>query len=102
MMGSNRFRSDMPHYVNFHLDGHWMLDEMISTRLGRHGINMAFDKMKAGEIARSALVPLVARGRLHPERIFSDPIALSEGALAYRRFDAREDGVLNVLLDLSK
>jgi len=49
-----------------------------------------------------ALVPLVAHGRLHPERVFTDHMALSEGALAYRRFDAREDGILKVLLDPSK
>jgi 2-desacetyl-2-hydroxyethyl bacteriochlorophyllide A dehydrogenase len=45
------------------------------------------------------LVPLVAAGRLRPERVFTHRMGLSEGAEAYRLFDARRDGVLKVLLD---
>jgi threonine dehydrogenase-like Zn-dependent dehydrogenase len=45
------------------------------------------------------LVPLVASGRLHPEQVFTHRLGLSEAAEAYRIFDAREDGVLKVLLD---
>jgi len=55
MMGGNRFRIDMPRFVDFYLDGRLMLDEMISARLGLEEINTAFDKMKAGEIARSVI-----------------------------------------------
>ncbi|MGQ0832632.1 MAG: alcohol dehydrogenase catalytic domain-containing protein [Microthrixaceae bacterium] len=47
----------------------------------------------------SALVPLIASGRLHPEEVFTHRMGLSEAAEAYRVFDAREDGVLKVLLD---
>ena len=47
----------------------------------------------------SALVPLVATGKLHPEDVFTHRLGLSEAAEAYRIFDAREDGVLKVLLD---
>jgi 2-desacetyl-2-hydroxyethyl bacteriochlorophyllide A dehydrogenase len=47
----------------------------------------------------SALVPLVASGKLHPEDVFTHRMGLSEAAEAYRIFDAREDGVLKVLLD---
>jgi len=55
MMGSNRFRLDMPRYVDFYLDGRLRLDEMISARLPLEEINTAFDKMKAGEVARSVV-----------------------------------------------
>ena len=47
----------------------------------------------------STLVPLVASGRIHPEEVFTHRMGLSEAAEAYRIFDAREDGVLKVLLD---
>jgi threonine dehydrogenase-like Zn-dependent dehydrogenase len=46
-----------------------------------------------------ALIPLVASGRLRPEEVFTHRLGLSEAAEAYRVFDAREDGVLKVLLD---
>ena len=47
----------------------------------------------------SALIPLIASGRLSPEDVFTHRMGLSEAAEAYRVFDAREDGVLKVLLD---
>jgi len=46
-----------------------------------------------------ALIPLVASGRLHPEDVFTHRMSLSEAPEAYRLFDAREDGVVKVLLD---
>ena len=46
-----------------------------------------------------ALFPLVASGKLHPEDVFTHRMGLSEAAEAYRIFEAREDGVLKVLLD---
>lgn len=46
-----------------------------------------------------ALVPLVAAGRIHPEDVFTHRMGLSQAAEAYRTFEAREDGVLKVLLD---
>jgi len=55
MMGSNRFRIDMPRYVDFYLDGRLKLDEMISARLPLEQIHVAFEKMKAGEAARSVV-----------------------------------------------
>jgi S-(hydroxymethyl)glutathione dehydrogenase/alcohol dehydrogenase len=55
MMGSNRFRLDMPRYVDFYLDGRLRLDEMISARLPLEQINTAFETMKAGEAARSVV-----------------------------------------------
>lgn len=47
----------------------------------------------------SALFPLVASGKLRPEEVFTHKLGLSEASEAYRIFDAREDGVLKVLLD---
>jgi alcohol dehydrogenase len=47
----------------------------------------------------SALVPLIERGRLHPEDVFTHHLGLSQAAEAYRMFDRREDGCLKVLLD---
>ncbi len=55
MMGGNRFRIDMPRYVDFYLDGRLRLDEMISARLPLDEVTIAFDKMKAGEVARSVI-----------------------------------------------
>lgn len=55
-MGSNRFKLDMPKYVDFYRRGLLRLDEMISKR-GRLGdVNEAFRAMKAGEVARSVLM----------------------------------------------
>ena len=55
MMGSNRFRLDMPTYVNFYLDGRLKLDEMISRRIELPDVNDAIDAMKKGEVARSVI-----------------------------------------------
>jgi threonine dehydrogenase-like Zn-dependent dehydrogenase len=46
-----------------------------------------------------ALFPLVASGRLKPEEVVTHRLGLSDAPEAYRIFDAREDGVLKVLLD---
>jgi S-(hydroxymethyl)glutathione dehydrogenase/alcohol dehydrogenase len=54
-MGSNRFRLDIPLYLEFYRQGRLLLDEMI-TRQGRlEDINDAFRAMKAGEVARTVL-----------------------------------------------
>ena len=55
-MGSNRFRKDMPRYVDSYMQGRLKLDEMI-TRTGRlEDVNEAFRAMKAGEVARTVLM----------------------------------------------
>ncbi|HVM98384.1 MAG TPA: Zn-dependent alcohol dehydrogenase [Candidatus Acidoferrales bacterium] len=56
MMGSNRFRIDMPRYVDLYLNGNLKLDEMISARLPLEGVNGALDAMRKGTAARSVLV----------------------------------------------
>ncbi|MSO77135.1 MAG: Zn-dependent alcohol dehydrogenase [Alphaproteobacteria bacterium] len=55
-MGSNRFRIDMPRYVEFYLAGKLKLDEMISQRIKLEQINEAFATMKTGEVARSVIM----------------------------------------------
>src|SRR6266568_9556227 len=55
-MGSNRFKVDMPKYVDFYMQGRLKLDEMITRRLKLEDVNEAFRAMKAGEVARSVLV----------------------------------------------
>ena len=55
-MGSNRFRIDMPRYVEFYLTGKLKLDELISRRIKLDEINEAFDDMKTGQIARSVIM----------------------------------------------
>jgi S-(hydroxymethyl)glutathione dehydrogenase/alcohol dehydrogenase len=55
-MGSNRFRVDMPRFVDFYLEGKLKLDDMISQRIGLNQINEAFEEMKRGEVARSVIV----------------------------------------------
>lgn len=55
-MGSNRFRSDMPRYVDFYLDGRLRLDEMISARIPLEAVNDALDRLRRGEAARQVVV----------------------------------------------
>jgi len=54
-MGSNRFRIDIPLYLEFYRQGKLLLDEMVSRRGRLEDINDAFRAMKAGEVARSVL-----------------------------------------------
>ena len=55
-MGSNRFRFDMPKYIEFYLDGRLYLDEMISSRIELDEVNEAFERMRKGEVARQVIV----------------------------------------------
>ena len=55
-MGSNRFRLDIPLYLEFYRQGRLMLDEMVSRRGRLDDINEAFRAMKAGEVARTVLM----------------------------------------------
>lgn len=54
-MGSNRFRVDMPRYIEFYLQGKLHLDEMVSQRLPLEQVNDALDALKQGEVARTVL-----------------------------------------------
>ncbi|MEY2469866.1 MAG: S-(hydroxymethyl)glutathione dehydrogenase / alcohol dehydrogenase [Actinomycetota bacterium] len=55
-MGSNRFRFDMPRYIDLYMDGKLKLDELVSARIGLDDINDGFEEMKRGEIARSVIL----------------------------------------------
>jgi S-(hydroxymethyl)glutathione dehydrogenase/alcohol dehydrogenase len=55
-MGSNRFRIDMPRYIDFYMQGRLNLDDMISRRGKLEDVNEAFRAMKAGEVARTVLM----------------------------------------------
>ncbi|HTS90528.1 MAG TPA: Zn-dependent alcohol dehydrogenase [Stellaceae bacterium] len=54
-MGSNRFRTDIPLYLDFYRQGRLLLDEMVTRRGRIEDINEAFRAMKAGEVARTVL-----------------------------------------------
>ena len=54
-MGSNRFRIDIPRYLDFYRQGRLLLDEMVTVRSELGGVNEAFRAMKAGEVARTVL-----------------------------------------------
>ncbi len=56
LMGSNRFRVDMPRYVDLYLQGRLKLDELVSARIGLDGLPAAFDAMRAGAVARSVVI----------------------------------------------
>jgi S-(hydroxymethyl)glutathione dehydrogenase / alcohol dehydrogenase len=55
-MGSNRFRVDMPRYVDLYLQGRLKLDELVSARIGLDDVNNGFEAMRRGEVARSVIV----------------------------------------------
>ncbi len=55
-MGSNRFRIDMPRYLEFYRQGRLNLDDMITRRGRLEDVNEAFRAMKAGEVARTVLM----------------------------------------------
>ena len=56
MMGSNRFRVDMPRFVDFYLQGKLHLDDMISNRIALADINEGMAALATGEIARSVIM----------------------------------------------
>jgi S-(hydroxymethyl)glutathione dehydrogenase / alcohol dehydrogenase len=56
MMGSNRFRADMPNLVDLYLQGRLNLDDLISARISLDQINEGFETMKTGEAARSVII----------------------------------------------
>jgi S-(hydroxymethyl)glutathione dehydrogenase / alcohol dehydrogenase len=56
LMGSNRFRIDIPRYVDLYLQGRLMLDELVSSRIPLEDVSKGFDELHKGEIARSVVV----------------------------------------------
>ena len=56
MMGSNRFRTDMPRFVDFYLQGRLHLDDLVSGRIELSQVNEAMAALETGEIARNVIV----------------------------------------------
>ena len=54
-MGSNRFRIDMPQYVDWYLAGKLKLDELVSAVMPLEHINEGFAALKGGEVARQLI-----------------------------------------------
>jgi S-(hydroxymethyl)glutathione dehydrogenase/alcohol dehydrogenase len=55
-MGSNRFRIDMPQYVDWYLRGKLKLDELVSGTMPLDDINAGFATLATGEVARQLVV----------------------------------------------
>ena len=55
-MGSNRFRVDMPRFVDFYLQGKLHLDDMISGRIKLEDVNDALAALETGEVARNVIM----------------------------------------------
>jgi S-(hydroxymethyl)glutathione dehydrogenase / alcohol dehydrogenase len=55
-MGSNRFRTDMPKYVDMYLQGKLNLDDMVSKRIKLADVNDAFASLEKGEVARQVIM----------------------------------------------
>jgi S-(hydroxymethyl)glutathione dehydrogenase/alcohol dehydrogenase len=54
-MGSNRFRIDMPQYVDWYLAGKLKLDELVSATMPIEQINDGFKRLASGEVARQLI-----------------------------------------------
>jgi S-(hydroxymethyl)glutathione dehydrogenase/alcohol dehydrogenase len=55
-MGSNRFRVDVPNYIDAYLAGHLKLDELVSKRITLDEVNEGYAALDRGEVARSVIV----------------------------------------------
>lgn len=55
-MGSNRFRVDMPRFVELYLQGKLHLDDLVSSHIKLSDINDAFKALETGEIARNVIM----------------------------------------------
>ncbi len=55
-MGSNRFRVDMPRYVDLYLQGRLKLDELVSARIKLDEVNDGFKALQGADVARSVIV----------------------------------------------
>ena len=55
-MGSNRFRVDMPRFVDFYLSGKLHLDQMISKHIKLSEVNDALEALESGQEARHVIM----------------------------------------------
>lgn len=56
VMGSNRFRIDMPRYIDFYRDGRLDLDDLVAERIGLDDLPAAFAALERGDAARSVVM----------------------------------------------
>jgi S-(hydroxymethyl)glutathione dehydrogenase / alcohol dehydrogenase len=55
-MGSNRFRLDMPQYVEWYMAGKLKLDELVSATMPLEKINDGFATLASGQVARQLVL----------------------------------------------
>ena len=55
-MGNNRFRIDMPRFVDFYMQGKLNLDALISKHITLEQVNEAYAEMLTGNVARSVIL----------------------------------------------
>ena len=55
-MGSNRFRVDMPRFIELYLQGRLHLDDLISRRIKLEDVNEGLAALETGEVARSVIM----------------------------------------------
>jgi S-(hydroxymethyl)glutathione dehydrogenase / alcohol dehydrogenase len=56
IMGSNRFRIDIPRLLEMYRDGRLLLDELISGRIELDAINEGYEALNQGTVTRSVIV----------------------------------------------
>ena len=56
MMGSNRFRMDLPMLIDLYMQGRLKLDEMITSRGSLADVNDMLETMKKGEVTRQVML----------------------------------------------
>ena len=56
MMGSNRFRIDIPRLLDMYRDGRLLLDEMVSARIELDAINEGYEALNQGTVTRSVII----------------------------------------------
>jgi S-(hydroxymethyl)glutathione dehydrogenase/alcohol dehydrogenase len=55
-MGSNRFRIDIPRYVELYRQGRLNLDDLVSRHITLEEVNEGYAALKRGEVARSVIL----------------------------------------------
>lgn len=55
-MGSNRFPSDIPRYIDLYMQGRLNLDDLVARHLTLDAMDEAFAALRTGETARSIIM----------------------------------------------
>jgi S-(hydroxymethyl)glutathione dehydrogenase/alcohol dehydrogenase len=55
-MGSNRFRIDIPRWLDFYRQGRLSLDDLVTARIRLDEVNAGYEAMERGEGARSVVI----------------------------------------------